>query len=181
MSFKDVWNEERQDLQSVKRPYETAAFLLFALMFLQQIAWLLLQLYKFLFDDTFTWLSTSNWLSANYQGWINRIINYDSDNWLFILIGLAGFVLYYLVVYVLVWNYCKRHNLAKWTWTFLVVYVPFTLFFAPTVVWFAIYVFRPYLMRFAKRAYVEFQSFHPDTAFPEEVEAPEQDNPQPTE
>jgi hypothetical protein len=181
MSFKDVWNEERQDLQSVKRPYETAAFLLFALFFLQQIVWLLVRMYDYLFDDNITSLSTTHWLSANYQNWIGRIIGHDSDNWLFILAGLGGFLLYYFVVYVLVWNYCKRHNLAKWTWTFLVVYVPFNLFFVPTIIWFALYVFRPYIMRFMKRAYAEFQSFDPATAFPEEVEAVVDEEAEPTE
>jgi len=175
MSLKEVLQEERQDLQSIKRPYETAAFIIFMLLFIQQLAWLGKALWQFIFDSTtITFLSVANWCNANNQGWIARIVTIDSTKWVWVIAGLLGYVLYWAIIYFLVWDYCKRHGYAKWTWTTLVVFLPGNLLFMPAYMWFIVYVFRPYIMRFIKRAMVEYKQFDPNHKFEEELEpAPE--------
>ena len=44
MSFKETIQKERRELQSVRRPYETVAFLVFSLLFLQNLFFLVVQL-----------------------------------------------------------------------------------------------------------------------------------------
>ena len=48
--------------------------------------------------------------------------------------------------------------------------MPGNVIFMPPFLWFAVYVFRPYLMRFAKRAVEEYKAFDPNHKFEEEVE-----------
>lgn len=173
MSFKEVVQRERADLQGVKRPYETAAFILFALLFFQQVAWLAKALFQFIFDaTTITWLSTANWCNAQNQGFIARIVNVDNSAWMWVIAGLAAWVLYYVLIYFLVWDYCKRHGYAKWTWTTLVVFLPVNIIFMPAYMWYVVYVFRPYIMRFIKRGVEEYKSFDPNLQFKEEIEEP---------
>jgi hypothetical protein len=117
-----------------------------------------------------SWFSTANILTqGNLQTFILRIINIDSSKWVWVIFGLLAFIGYYVLIYFFVWNYCKKNNLAKWTWSLFVVFGP-TIFLAPPFIWFAIYVFRPYIARFAKRVVVEFKEFDPNEEFPEEVE-----------
>lgn len=175
MSLKDTLLEEKDALQSVKRPYETVAFILFALLFIQQLAWLAKAFIQFAFDATvINFMSTANWCNANLQGWIARIVIIDSTKWVWVIAGLLAFVLYYALVYLFVWNYCKKHNLAKWTWTLFVVFMPGNVIFMPPFLWFTVYVFRPYIMRFIKKAVEEYKGFNPNHKFEEELEpAPE--------
>ena len=171
MSLKEVLQEERQDLQSIKRPYETAAFIIFALLFIQQVAWLLKAFAEFAFKwNNVTSMSAQNWCNANNQAWIGRILGIDNDNWIFVIVALAAYALYWGIIYVLVWNYCKRHGYAKWTWTTLVVFLPGNLLFMPVYMWFIVYVFRPYIMRFLKRAVMEYKQFDPNHKFLEELD-----------
>lgn len=174
MSLKEVLQAEKEDLTSIKRPYETAAFIIFALLFVQQLAWLIKAFYQFAFDNTtILFMSTANWCNANNQAWIARIITIDSTKWVWVIAGLLGYVLYYVLIYLLVWNYCKRHGYAKWTWTTLVVFMPGNLLFMPAYLWFVIYVFRPYIIRFIKQAVVEYKEFNPAQPFPEDIEEPQ--------
>ena len=169
MGFKETFQQEKRDLKAVKRPYETVAFLLFALLLLQQLFYWVKNLIDFMKVGN-SWFSTANILTqGNLQTFILRIINIDSSKWVWVIFGLLAFIGYYVLIYFFVWNYCKKNNLAKWTWSLFVVFGP-TIFLAPPFIWFAIYVFRPYIARFAKRVVVEFKEFDPNEEFPEEVE-----------
>ena len=166
MSIKDIIEEEKQDLQSVKRPYETAAFILFAVMFVQQFAYWVYRFIQFISNG---WMATN---MPDTPAFVLRIINMDNTSWLWVLLGLAGMVLYYFIIYILVWNYCKKNGYAKWVWTALIVFGPVTIFFVPTYLIYAIYVFRPYVFRFIKKGVEEYKSFNPNTKFKEENETP---------
>jgi len=168
MNFKEEFNKEMQDLQNVKRPYESFAFFLFALLLLQQLVYLFISFYKFAFDPAITWFSTANIFTSNLMAWVPRIINMGTGKWLYVLLGLVAYVGYYAIIYFFVWNYAKKRNLAKWTWTLIVVFLPVNIFFAPGYIWFVIYAFWPYITRFIKRVYIEFKQFNPDHTFPEE-------------
>lgn len=169
MGFKETIQQEKRDLQAVKRPYETVAFVLFALLLLQQLFYWFKNLIDFMKVGS-TWFSTANITTqGNMQNFVLRIISIDSSKWLWVILGLIAFVGYYVLIYFFVWNYCKKNKLAKWTWTLFVVFGP-TIFLAPPFVWFAIYVFRPYIARFAKRVVLEFKQFDPNVEFPEEKE-----------
>ena len=173
MNIKETFDKERKELTGVKRPYETAAFLLFAILLFQQIFFLFRNFVRFAFDSTVTFMSTANiTVGANLMTFVSRIINVDSDNWLYVLLGIGCWLLYYFLIWLFVWNYCQKRGLAKWTWTVFVAFGP-TIFLAPPFMWFAIYVFRPYIMRFIKKAVVEFKEFDPNQEFEEELPEPE--------
>jgi len=167
MGLKETFIEEKRDLQAVKRPYETVAFILFSLLLLQQLFYWVKNLIDFIKAGA-GWFSIANITTqGNLQNFVLRIININGASWLWIILGFIAFIGYYFLIYVFVWNYCKKNNLAKWTWTLFVVFGP-TIFLAPPFVWFAIYVFRPYIARFAKRVAVEFKEFSPNEEFAEE-------------
>lgn len=165
MGFKDTIQKERHDLQSVKKPYETVAFIMFGLMFLQNILFMFVQIFN-MFQSKF-W-NFGNFLTRmNNAGFIVRFSNIFTGAFLQMLVAILMFVLYWGLIYFFVWNYCKKHNLAKWTWTLFVVYGP-GIFLATPIVFFVIYVFRPYIARFVKRFVVEFKAFDPNHQFEEE-------------
>jgi hypothetical protein len=167
MGFKETFEKEKRDLSNVKRAYESVSFLLLTLLVVQQLFYWGKNLIDFL-DANNTWFSTANIITqGNLQGFVVRIIGIDSSKWLWVILGLVAYLGYWFLMYLLVWSYCKKQNLAKWTWTLFVAFGP-TIFFAPPYIWFAIYAFRPYIARFMKRAYEEFKSFDPNTEFEEE-------------
>ncbi len=168
MGFKEELNKEMDELKKVRRPYETAAFILFAILVLQQLIYLLKYLIDFISKNS-GFLSTNGWTNANLMGFIVRIVGLGSSKWIYVILGVLAFVIYYALMYFFVWNYCKKRNLAKWTWTLLVVFGP-TIFLIPSYIWFVVYVFRPYLARFAKKMYQEFKDYDPKKPLPEEAE-----------
>lgn len=177
MSFKDVIKEESKDLQSVKRPYETAAFLIFAVMFIQQIGFWILrvsQQLKAIKAAAGAWNPTFSTNLPTTPAFVIRIIQIDATKWLYVFLGLVALGFWYFLIYLFVWNYCKKHGYAKWTWTVLIVFLPVNLFLMPAYVWYAIYVFRPYIMRFIKRAVVEYKEFNPNHQFLEDIEEPQE-------
>ncbi len=166
MGFKDTIQKERHELQSVKKPYETVAFIIFALMFLQNILFMFVQIIDY-FSTKF-W-SFNNFLTRmNNTGFIMRISNiFTKSQFMQMAVAILLFALYWGIIWYFVWNYCKKQKLAKWTWTLFVVYGP-NIFLATPVVFFVIYVFRPYFARFAKRFVEEFKTFDPSHEFEEE-------------
>lgn len=166
MTIKDVLESERKELQSVKRPYETVAFLITAVLFFQQFFYLVLNFIKFISNGFF---SSANFTNANLQGFIVRIVNIDSSSWIIVILAILAWLFYYVAIFLLVWNYARKHNLAKWTWTLFVAFGP-TVFLIPAYIWFVIYAYRSYLVRFAKRVVTEFKEFDPQQKFPEEKE-----------
>ena len=169
MGLKEIIQQEKKDLKSAKRPYETVAFILFALLVYQQLFYWFINIIDFMKVGT-TWFSVANITTqGNLQGFVIRIISINISSWLWVILGFIAFLGYYVLIYFFVWNYCKKNNLAKWTWTLFVVFGP-TIFLTPPFVWFAIYVFRPYIARFAKRIVFEFKEFDPNNVFEEEKE-----------
>jgi hypothetical protein len=160
MSLKSEINSEITELKQVKKPYESVAFLLFMLLLIQQLVYMIFNVVKFITNNTF--VSGNGWLTSNLMGFVARILNLGSANWIYIIFTILAYLLYYLLIYVFVWNYCKKNNLAKWTWTLFVVFGP-AVFLAPPYIWFVLYVFRPYFAKFAKKFISEFKSFEPKT------------------
>lgn len=161
MSFKDQFSREKDAIVNNKRPYETAAFILFAILFLQQVFYLFRALIKFMGKSN-AFFSTANiTTAANNQGFFIRLVNMDSSSWFYVLLGVIGLIAYYFIIYLFVWNYCRKRDYAKWTWTLIVVYLP-NIFFVPAYIWYAMYVFRPYIFRFIKRGIEEYKAFNPE-------------------
>jgi hypothetical protein len=176
MGFKEQFQQEKKDLQNVKRPYETAAFLIFAVMLFQQLFYWVLRLiqhFKNIKAAAGAWNPNFGTNLPTTPAFVIRIIQIDSTKWLWIVAGFLALALWYFLIYLFVWNYCKKRGLAKWTWTVLITFLPTTLFLVPVYIWYAIYVFRPHIMRFIKRSVVEFKEFDPEAPFPEDLPDPE--------
>ena len=159
MGFKEGLEREKHALASKKRPYESAAFLIFAILMLQQLFFLLRNIYRFIKNGgTF---STANiTVVNNLQGFFSRIVFIDSSKWIYVIGAILALVLYYFLIYLLVWNYCKKRGHAKWTWTLLIVFGP-NIFFMPPYIFYAVYVFRSYFYRFFKTLVEEYKAFDP--------------------
>lgn len=184
MSFKEVFDKEVKDLKKVKRPYETAAFLLFAILLGQQLIFLFKALIELIFNiNNVSFLSTTGWCTSNLMGFVSRIVFIDSSNWFYIIMGVLAYFLYYFLIYIFVWNYAKKHNLAKWTWTVFIVFGP-TLILIPPYIFFVVYAYRSYFVRFAKKLSSEFKDYNPEQPLPEDLPEPDEpvkepENPEP--
>lgn len=175
MSIKDEFQKESKSLLDVKKPYETAAFVIFAIMFIQQVFYIFISIFDFferlgdsgmkLSDKvvSFRWGSTTN-----LPIFVGRILNIESANVLYMLLSFMFLGLWYVLLFFFVWNYCRKHNYAKWTWTALIAFGPANIFLVPTYLIYAIYVFRPYLFRFIKRGVEEYKQFTPNTKLDDE-------------
>jgi hypothetical protein len=169
MSFKEELKKEQLDLQNSKRPYETAAFLVFAVMFLQQMAFLIYRFWNFVKASKGAatgWFSTA---SMTTPPLFSRVVSLDNSKYLYVYLAILALALWYFLIYLFVWRYCKRRGLAKWTWTLLVVFGP-TILLMPPYIFYAIYVFRPYFFRFIKTVIEEYKAYDPKIPFPEEME-----------
>jgi len=169
MSFKEEIKKEKTELSLNKRPYETAAFIIFSVLFIQQIVLLLYRLIEFIVD-LFNSRVVSPYFSLNSlttPAFFSRIVTIDSTSIFFVILGILSLVFYYFLIYVLVFRYCQRHSLAKWTWTTFVVFGP-SILFIPPYIFFAVYAFRPYFFRFIKKVVTEYKAFDQKTSLPEE-------------
>lgn len=180
MSFKDEVKKEKTDLTQNKRPYETAAFIIFAVLFLQQFILLMYRLIEFIID-----LFNSRVISPFFSmtslttpAFFNRICAIDTTSIFIVILAILSLVLYYFLIYVLVFRYCQRHGYAKWTWTTFIVFGP-SIFFIPPYIFFAVYAFRPYFFRFIKKVVTEYKAFDMNTQFSEEKpEEPVEEKPE---
>lgn len=173
MGFKDDLDREKHSLLSSRRPYETAAFIIFSLLFLQQLFYLVRSLFDFIKNGGN--FSVTNITSAgNLQAFFNRTVFVDSSKWIWVIFAIALLVLYYFLIYVFVWRYCKKRNLAKWTWTTLVVFGPFMLFM-PAYMFYIMYIFREYLFKFVKTIVEEYKAFNPEQMALQEAKLLEQE------
>jgi hypothetical protein len=183
MSIKDEIVKETDQLVHVKKPFETAAALLFGIFFVQQLFYILLN-----FIEYFRQIGVRNdfvdgggatykvYFSFNMNGstpnipvFVGRILGVDASKFFWVLVSLLFLALWYFLIWLLVWNYCRKHNYAKWTWTALIAFGPGTIFLVPTYLLYAIYVFRPYVFRFIRRGVDEFRNYDKDHVFEEEV------------
>lgn len=181
MGIKEIVREEKKDLLNVKRPYETAAFLLFSVFFIQQMFYLFLRFIQYFKDvkvmkdavalGATAWKVAFRYTSVtNLPLFVGRIINVDNTSWFYVGLSFIFLILWYFLIWLLIWNYCKKRNLAKWTWSTLILFGPANVFFVPIYLWFAIYVFRPYLFRFVRRGVDEYQKYNENHVFKEDVE-----------
>ncbi len=173
MGFSEELKKESQALKAVKRPYETAAFLIFAIMLFQQLAYWLLRINDFRKDIKAAaglWNPSFVTNLPTTPAFVVRIIQIDPTKWLYVLLGLIGLAVWYFLIYLFVWNYCKKRNLAKWTWTVLIAFLPVNILFIPAYILYAVYVFRPYFFRFIKRIVEEYKAYDPSIPFQEEEE-----------
>lgn len=176
MGFSEELKKESQALKAVKRPYETAAFLIFTIMLFQQLAYWVIRILRFRKDikaAAGAWNPNFNTNLPTTPAFVIRIIQIDATKWLYVLLGLIGLVLWYFLIYLFVWNYCRKRNLAKWTWTVLITFLPVNILFIPAYILYAVYVFRPYFFRFIKRMVEEYKAYNPSIPFPEELEEEE--------
>lgn len=172
MSFKEEFEKEKADLVHNKRPYETAAAVIFAVMMFQQIAFLVYRTIEYLID-LFKAGVTPYYSCAGMTtpGFYARIIGIDSSSVIIVMVAILALFLWYFLIYVLVFRYCKKRGLAKWTWTTLILFGP-TILFMPAYMFFIIYIFRQYFFRFVKMVVEEYKAFDAKTKFPEEVSEP---------
>lgn len=178
--------KEQKDLLSGKRPYESAAFVIFAVLMFNQLFWItnaFIKYFKDLHKSNVAEAATpgSGWnvyftansfnITAinNLQNFFNRILGIDSSKWYIIAIAFLALGLFYFLIYLLVWNYARKRGLPKWTWTLFILYGP-TVFFMPPYMWFVLYVFKDYFFRFVKRIVEEYKAFDVNKKFSEEVE-----------
>jgi uncharacterized membrane protein len=170
MSFKEGISKEKQDLMANKRPYETAAFIIFSVLFIQQIGLLIYRLIDYFKDKKASTINLAffNVGNTTCPTFFARIIGLDNSNFSFILLAFAALGLWYFLIYLLVWNYCKRRGYAKWTWTTLIIFGPTILFMPPYIIY-AVYVFRPYFFRFLKTIVEEYKVYDPSIPFKEEI------------
>ena len=160
MGFKEDLDREKHALKSGKRPYESAAFLIFAILMVQQLFYLGRNIFLFVKNGGF-FSVTNITVIGNLQAFFNRIVFIDSSKWIFVIGAIVALAVYYFLIYLLVWNYCKKRNKAKWTWTLLIVFGP-NILFMPPYVFYAIYVFRTYFFRFIKTIVEEYKAFNPE-------------------
>lgn len=167
MGFKEELDREKNALLTSKRPYETAAFIVFLVLFVQQFGILILRIVNFIKDSKG---AATGWFSTNgltTPAFFSRIVLLDSSKHTYVFIAIAALILWYFLIYLLVWNYCKKRNKAKWTWTLMIVFGPTILFMPPYIIY-AIYVFRSYFFRFIKTVVEEYKEFDPKAFMKEE-------------
>ncbi|MFA7075741.1 MAG: hypothetical protein WC152_03630 [Candidatus Izemoplasmatales bacterium] len=153
MVMKESVKREISDLKSFKKIYETIAFLTFTILILQQLVYLVVNLINF---TKLGWFTTANFASANLQAFISRIVTINSTSIIIVILAILGWLLYYFLLYILVWRFSQKRNMAKWTWTLFVSFGP-TLFFIPAYIWFILYVFRKPIMIVIKKIIDEFK------------------------
>ncbi len=175
MSFKQEFEKEKADLVHNKRPYETAAAIIFAVLMFQQIGFLLYRTVEYLID--LFKAGVTPYFSCNGMttpAFFARIIGIDSSAVIVVILAIAALALWYFLIYVFVFRYLKRRGEAKWTWTTLILFGP-TLLFMPPYIFFIIYVFRPYFFRFIKTIVEEYKAFDVKTKFKEELPEPSEE------
>ena len=184
MSIKEELNKEKEQLISVKRPYETAAALLFGIFFVQQMFYILLNFIEYFkrvgerndfvagggTTYTVNFGFNINGSTPNIPAFVTRVLAVDPSKFFWILITLLFLALWYFLIWLLVFNYCRKRGYAKWVWTALIAFGPATIFLVPTYMLYAIYVFRPYVFRFIRKGVNEFKEFDEKYVFEEEIE-----------
>jgi heme/copper-type cytochrome/quinol oxidase subunit 2 len=137
MSLKETLKQESEELKNFKKVYETVAFFGLLILVFQQIFYLVVNL----INSTSNFFSTANFATANLQGFVSRIVNINSGNVIFIILGILAWLAYYVALYFLVWRFAEKREMSKWTWTLFVAFGA-TIFLAPAFIWFILFAFR---------------------------------------
>lgn len=184
MNLKEEFNKEKNSLVNAKRPYETAAFLIFAIFLVQQAFYIFINFIDYFkrIGDRNDWVNlgnttypvnfsfSSSGTTPNIPLFVSRVLGVDSSKFFWIFMSLLFLALWYFLIYLFVWNYSRKHGYAKWTWTALIAFGPASIFLVPTYLIYAIYVFRPYVFRFIRKGVDEYKKFSPDYKFSEDLE-----------
>ena len=184
MSIKEKLMIEKDNLVKVKKPFETAAFLIFAIFLLQQVFYIFINFIDFFqrIGDRNDWVDAGNVtyavnFSFNSKGttpniplFVSRILNVDSSKFLWIMLTFLFLALWYFLIWLFVWNYCRKRNYAKWTWSALIAFGPGAILLVPTYLLYAVYVFRPYVFRFIRKGVNEYKKYGETYVFDHEQE-----------
>ena len=138
--------------QDSKRPYEYVAFIIFAVMFLQQVILVLIRTIQFFTAPGVAWFNTAG---LTTPGVFNRLIAMDNGSAFYVIVAVLGLAAYYVLIYFLVYNYCAKKEYSKWTWTLLIVFGG-NILLTPVYYFYAAFVFRPHLMKFVHTMKDEF-------------------------
>ena len=181
MNVKDQLLKEKDELLNIKKPYETAAFIIFGIFFIQQMFYLFMAFIRhfqalgvrsdFIDAGGTTYKVYFNYLTTpNLPVFVGRVLNLGSDKFIWVALSLLFLALWYGLIWLFVWNYCRKRGLAKWTWTALIAFGPAIVFNIPMYLIFAVYVFRPYIFRFIRRGVDEYKKYNEKYEFSEEKE-----------
>ena len=156
MGLKESVMDQKRELESGKKPYETASFLILVILLgYQWITMANMMLYKWANDFTFF-----NTTFTNLPLFVTRILGMagttGKDFWGYI--AFLVYVGYLALVFVFVWWYSKKKGHAKWTWTLIVLFSP-NIFLVSPVVIYAAYAFRVYLYRFIKSIITDYEDY----------------------
>ena len=184
MALKEQLQREKDELLNVKKPYETAAALIFGIFFVQQIFYIFINLIDYFqrIGDRNDFVAnggatyavnfsfSAKGTTPNIPLFVGRILNVGASKFLWIFLAFLFLALWYGLIWFLVWNYCRKRGLAKWTWTALIAFGPASILLVPTYLIYAVYVFRPYIFRFIRRGVDEYKKYNQDYVFTEEKE-----------
>lgn len=177
MDLKNEFKKETSALLDVKKPYETAAFVIFGVFLIQQFFYIFISIVNYFDNLDLAGVKISDKIvffrfggAPNIPAFVTRILAVNPASAFYIFLTFLFIGLWYALIFVFVWNYCRKHNLAKWTWTAIIAFGPATLFFIPTYLIFAIYVFRPYVFRFIRKGVDEYHKYNEKYEFEEEKE-----------
>lgn len=156
MGIKESVMNQKRELESGKKPYETASFLILVILLGYQ--WItMFNMFMYKWANNFTFFNTG---FTNMPGFVVRIFNMAgttaSSFWG--LVALFVYIGYLALVFVFVWWYCKKRGHAKWTWTLIVMFSPNILLVPPMVIYGA-YAFRVYIYRFIKSIIADFKVY----------------------
>ena len=157
MSSKENVKVSKKSLIDTNKPYESVALLLFVILIAQQIIFLLISLYRFATGGALSFFSMAG---QTTQGFFGRIIGIDNSSGFVVLLAFLALIGFYALIYFLVFQYCEKHNYAKWTWTLIVVFGP-TIFFISPMYIYAAFVFRRYFFEFLNKMLEEFKTPKP--------------------
>jgi len=152
MNLKEELQQEKEELMKNKKPHETVAFILFAILFAQQFLILLYRIVEYIVDwiDPATATTYFDCSSMTTPAFFQRIVLIDSKSVLLILLALAALAFWYILIYKLVFEYSQKHGMSKWTWTTLVMFGP-NLVFVPAYMIYIAFVFRKPLIDFMRK------------------------------
>jgi len=156
MGLKEAVLDQKKELESGKKPYETASFLILVILLgYQWVTMANMFLYKW--ANNFTFFNTG---FTNMPAFVVRIFGVagSTGQALWGYIALLVYLGYLALVFVFVWWYCKKRGHAKWTWTLIVMFSP-NIFLVSTLVIYAAYAFRVYLYRFIKSIFIDFKEY----------------------
>ena len=167
MSFKEDFSKERTNLLNFKKIYETVACLALMVLIFQQLVYLVVNIVNY---SKFGFFSTANFVSANLQSFVSRIVAINNASIIFMIFGILAWFGYYAALFFLVFRQSHKKNMSKWTWTLYVAFGP-SILFIPAYIWFILYLFRAPIINAVKKVVEEYKAHKVETQIEETKEA----------